>query len=222
MPRLTLWGINQYLPELFQGIVLPVGVNKEVLLDTIFRECGQQYPYHQNPNWLRTDISLWFQAHLEEFDRMYKALTIEYNPIENYDRHENSHRDYDHSGNDKSTLGGSDTATDVSHVTTTPDLTNETNVSAYDQTGYAPREQLTQSGNTQTDSNGTNTVDYGKTDNMQYGHEIDDTFTSHIHGNIGVTTNQQMINQELEMRKKENIYMIITRMFEAAFLVRVY
>ena len=46
-------------------------------------------------------------------------------------------------------------------------------------------------------------------------------FTSHIHGNIGVTTNQQMIQSEIELRKFD-IYVDIAMRFEHEFLVQVY
>ncbi|MBO7734351.1 MAG: hypothetical protein J6S67_17435 [Methanobrevibacter sp.] len=42
-----------------------------------------------------------------------------------------------------------------------------------------------------------------------------------IHGNIGVTTNQQMINAELELREND-LYSIIRSKFEDEFIVRVY
>ena len=47
------------------------------------------------------------------------------------------------------------------------------------------------------------------------------THTGHVHGNIGVTTNQQMIEAELDLRKTD-IYEIITREFIEKFCILVY
>lgn len=47
------------------------------------------------------------------------------------------------------------------------------------------------------------------------------THTGRVHGNIGVTTNQQMIQAELELRKTD-IYEIITREFIEKFCILVY
>lgn len=48
------------------------------------------------------------------------------------------------------------------------------------------------------------------------------THTGHIHGNIGVTTNQQMISEEMEMRTKYNMVDIITGDFKRRFCLLVY
>lgn len=43
----------------------------------------------------------------------------------------------------------------------------------------------------------------------------------HAHGNIGVTTNQHMIGEEIELRKKD-IYAIIVQDFKSMFTLQVY
>ena len=40
-----------------------------------------------------------------------------------------------------------------------------------------------------------------------------------IHGNIGVTTSQQMLASELQIRPKLNIYDLITDMFYKEFML---
>lgn len=43
----------------------------------------------------------------------------------------------------------------------------------------------------------------------------------HAHGNIGVTTNQEMINQEINLRKTD-IYKIIVQDFKSMFTLQIY
>ena len=43
----------------------------------------------------------------------------------------------------------------------------------------------------------------------------------HAHGNIGVTTNQQMINEEINLRKTD-IYEIIVQDFKSMFTLQIY
>lgn len=235
MGRITLWGMYQYEPKLFEGAVLPPLMNKEIFINYLMRKCGQLFPWQQEPHWLRTNISIWFQGHLEDFDRMYKAMTAEYSPIENYDRYEWSKRDYDNSGIDTVSDSGTDTLTnsgqDKSHadMTSRPNLVNTTSVSAFDQeTGFTPREQIENNGQSTTEDESTFThgkvesTKYGKTQSTNHGHQIDDEYSAHMHGNIGVTTNQQMIEQELALRENNNVYDIIVRMFEREFLMRNY
>ena len=44
MARLTLWGIYQYDKTLFDGIVLPAGIDKDNLVSDIMRNSGDLSP----------------------------------------------------------------------------------------------------------------------------------------------------------------------------------
>lgn len=260
--RLTLYGIYEYDKTLFQGAVFPEGLDKENMVAHIMQECGELYPYHQNADRLKMNITLWCQRHLEDWKRMYDALYSDYNPIENYDRKEWEKQHDANSGNDVLTNSGNDTVTNSgSDVNTlggqdktvgqeidddknvqTPNLTRETNVSAFDVDSYQPREQVndtgtdTQQRNRQLDTTGTvtygktdtlkhgkvETTQHGKTETTDFGHILDMERWMRAHGNIGVTTTQEMITQEMELRLQYNMYNIITYAFEREFLVQVY
>ena len=114
----------------------------------------------------------------EKWRREYLALIeSEYNPIENYDSHETE------TPNIKNKRI---TKTDM-------DVTRETNndIYAFNDDNASPLNKGTE---TTSASSNTNIVD----------DENNETGTRKIerHGNIGVTTNQQMITQEIEMRDK--------------------
>lgn len=230
MARLTLWGIYQYDKTLFDNIVLPDGMDKDNLVSDIMRNSGDLYPYHQVPEYLKKNITFWFSRRLFDFDRMYKSLRAEYSPIENYDRIEDIKREYKDSGTDTEilTLGSSTTS---SHTGTDTDSTqgggsNEKGVSAYNEDGYTNREKDTEthnSNNTQTyNSTVTNTESGSDKTQTDYGKQRTETENTRIHGNIGVTTSQQMIESEMSLRAKYDIYKIISREFEREFLVQIY
>ena len=81
---------------------------------------------------------------------------------------------------------------------------------------------------------------YGKTtsDNLQHGETItsngtgsetvsdsnqgSQTYTEHTHGNIGVTTNQELINQELQLLMRFNVYDWIAAKFEKDLMIQIY
>ena len=230
MARLTLWGIYQYDSTLFDNIVLPEGIDKDNLVSNIMRNSGDLYPYHQVPEYLKRNITFWFSRRLFDFDRMYKSLRMEYSPIENYDRIEDIKREYKDSGTDTETLTlGSSTTS--SHTGTDTDTTqgggsNEKGVSAYNEDGYTNREKDTEthnSNNTQThNSTVTNTESGSDKTQTDYGKQRTETENTRIHGNIGVTTSQQMIESEMSLRAKYDIYKIISREFEREFLVQIY
>ena len=230
MARVTLWGFYQYDKTLFDDIVLPDGIDKDNLVSDIMRNSGDLYPYHQVPEYLKRNITFWFSRRLFDFDRMYESLRMEYSPIENYDRIEDIKREYKDSGTDTETLTlGSSTTS--SHTGTDTDSTqgggsNEKGVSAYNEDGYTNREKDTEthnSNNTQTyNSTVTNTGSGSDKTQTDYGKQRTETENTRIHGNIGVTTSQQMIESEMSLRAKYDIYKIISREFEREFLVQIY
>ena len=114
MARLTLNGMFQYDPTLFDGMILPEDYDRDALFAEIMTRCGQMYPYHQIPSILKSNIRLWFSRNFLQFDRIMEALNAEYNPVENYDRHEDWTRTPDltdeskHTGKDSTELSGTD------------------------------------------------------------------------------------------------------------------
>lgn len=214
MARLTLWGIYQYDKTLFDGIVLPTGIDKENLVAEIMKNSGDLYPYHQSYEYLKRNINFWFARRLFDFGRMYEALRMEYSPIENYDRKENISRDYENSGSDKesTTLGSTTTSTNIGSND------NENKVSAYNESDYTNREKDTQSYKSTVTNSGSGT----DTTQTEYGLKRKEVEDIRVHGNIGVTTSQQMIESELSLRAKYDIYKIIAKEFEREFLVQIY
>ena len=123
MARLTLNGMYQYDPTIFDGMNLPPDYDREALFAEIMTMCGQLYPYHQQPFILKSNIRLWFARNYLNFDRIMEALIAEYNPIENYNRHENWTRTPNlddtetRTGTDTQAHSGSDTDTHTGNNT---------------------------------------------------------------------------------------------------------
>lgn len=141
---------------------------------------------------------LFSDTYYEPIHRLALALNSEYNPIENYDRTEET----TNSANSSSTSSISDTNNGNISITN--------NVSAFDSTGYQPNEQ-------QTNVSSTNSNHSGST--SQDGTE---TINSRIHGNIGITTNQQMINEEIRLRTSEQIADLLFKFCDKEFCLKMY
>ena len=82
----------------------------------------------------------------------------------------------------------------------------------------------TQSGTDTLTDDTTITNTESKTGSFTHGEKIADSASreSHIHGNIGVTTSQQMLQSELEISEKLNIYDYIVQEFKRRFCILVY
>lgn len=211
--RLTLWGIYQYDPTLFDGFSLPEGLDKSFLIDEIMRRSGDLFTYYQVPEMLKINISGWFLRNYDQFSRMAAAITAEYNPIENYNRYETS------TDIPKEVVttsrSGNDTRTITTNLGSTSTNTNER--SGFDSSAYSPNEKnttTTSGGDSSTDQNRHNTTD---TTTSSGSHD----YNSHIHGNIGVTTSAKMVTEEIELRRFD-IYTDIARRFEREFLIDIY
>lgn len=152
------------------------------------------------------------------------------------------------SGNDTDTLSGTDTFThgekhtQSGNDTLSHGLTTEHQVSAYNSGGYQSDTKDINSGTDTTTYGKTDTASgedntkYGKVDTFTHGKKTDFTHGTHDdfthghnvqydrlrHGNIGVTTNNQLINEELDMLEKFNPYDWIAAKFERENFLQIY
>ena len=130
------------------------------------------------------------------------------------------------------TLSGTDTVTDSSAT--------EHEVSAFNDSDYQPSSKDSNSGDIDTKygkkdtASGTDTTGYGKTDTASgtdltnfgktndFTHGHIETYDRLRHGNIGVTTNDQLIQEELSMLEKFNPYDWIAAKFERENFLQIY
>lgn len=204
MARLTLNGMYQYDPTIFDGMILPEDYDREALFAEIMNRSGQLYPYHQIPSILKSNIRLWFSRNFLQFDRIMEALNAEYNPVENYDKHEEWTRTPDltdesqhtgkdtlqNSGKDSSQLSGTDTTTRTytnynETDTRTGTDTIERQVSAYDSGTYQSAEKTIETFGSLADSktitgSHSDATSYGKKDEFTHGKKQETSFGSTV------------------------------------------
>ena len=257
MTTLSVLGLYNFNNTIFDSMVLPAemtATDKEVLVDNLLMECAELEVIYTNPVFIKSAIAKWSYKELPTWEKIYAAATSEYNPIENYNRHEEVSEITDgtrkHSGNDtrrvitddasvqnavtnnSSTNSGSDSVTNSG----TDNTTN--NIAAFDTNTLVTHDtsalqhghvETTQHGHVVTDAgSGTTRIDYdGDTsDTFTHGEQIKDDMEvsreAHLYGNIGVTTSQQMLEQELEVAPKLNVINYIIDSFKKRFCVLVY
>ena len=93
-------------------------------------------------------------------------------------------------------------------------------------TNYGRKNELTHGRKNELTHGRKNEFTHGRKSELTHGHQIADTSTetenNRIHGNIGVTTSQQMLEQELEIVPKLNILSYIVDSFKRRFCLLVY
>lgn len=203
--KFTLIGAYQFFhnanDDLFAHLTLPVGLDKDTLTSNILLQGGEFEVQNANPFFIQDAIQIWSSVYADTFQRWVDALAIDYAPLENYDRQEHWTDETEGTGESDST----------GTLDTTVDDTVETTKSAYDSSTYSPYEKVT----------GNNVNDTDTTDHTDTSMTSDSEHTGRIHGNIGVTTSQQMLMQELDMGYW-NIYNRITELFLKEFVIPVY
>lgn len=195
--KMTVFGMNQYMrlkrSDLFGLLELPEGIDKETLVDTILLRSAEFEVLYSDGDFFQSAIGAWGRKHYRTFERWKKALEVEYNPLENYDRIESTEDVGRLSNNSKDESNSGTSSYDTK--------------SAFDSPALQPY-----SGNTSANNSSSNSELEQSTNNVR---------TSRVHGNIGVTTSQQMLESELNIAEW-NIYEHIADLFVDEFCIMVY
>lgn len=163
---MSLLGLYNWDAEILEGLTVPEGVDKAALVNNLLRECSELEILYPQPDALKFFVTEWSKERLPVWTRLQATLTFEYDPISNYDRHE--------------------------------EWNNEANSSAKT-AGY--------------NSDDSNVPDASS--------EGESSSTGRAYGNIGVTTTQEMIEQERRVSDFDMIAVIIAE-FKKTFCLLVY
>ena len=201
-------------PDLMDDAVLipesVTALDAAALKLAIVRRCGDVEPYYQDHDEFVTFSRLWFSTHDFLFNHAVEIWEATYNPIENYDRTETE--EIEDSKNTTEDRSESNSGMDEIDET----VTNEHQTKGFDSSTYLEADKET----IDTDS----TTRYGRV--IDRDADIDERGTrsreARIHGNIGVTTAQQMLEAEMELARHFWIYDYIANAYETDNFLTVY
>lgn len=223
MATLSILGLYDMTPDLFKGFIVPTGLDRDAAIFDICTECAELEILYPDGDFMTQAISMWCKMRAESWNRMYKALvTSEYSPIENTDRQteisDTRQTDGTESGSSESnsTATQADTNESSGSGTTTHSVTGFNSDTFANDDKDAVTNQASESANSTATGKTTNSSSRtsGETETLSH--------TEHTHGNIGVTTNQQMITDEIVLRRKYDMYSLITREFKDKFCLEVF
>lgn len=173
---LSILGLYNYDNSIFDLFVVPDGMNKELIINNILLECAEMEIIYPEPDIMKNAIGLWSNKQLESWERMYKAMQLEYDPIYNYDRFEE----------------WLDSNTATTHSNTNSNLNRK----------GSTKHQVNAFNRGITDSN-IDSIDNTDTDNTNTNsnNSAIGAHSGHMYGNIGVTTSQDMLLSEVNVSK---------------------
>ncbi len=184
--------------SIFDGINLPDNLSTADFINTLLAQYGEMSVLYSYPPLLKSLIATWSNTSQYTWAHLAETLKAEYNPIENYDRTETSTDTFTGTTKTNATNNATSNGTGKTQVYGYNNLTTPADDSASETTGAS---------NSTSDSAGTNT-----------------SITAHdsrVHGNIGVTTTQQMLQSERDVAMF-NVYDVICKDFQKRFLIWIY
>ena len=242
--KVTLIGLENYLnPQrsVFDNMVLPEGIEKDVLIGSIVLRCQEFELLYSDPEFMIDAVNIWSRKNYWTFDKWVKALSIEYDPLYNYDRTEEytdthsgtfgktgtgtSSNSSDYTRTDNLSQSDDHTRTDnlSSTLTHSEKAFNDTNLVISSQDGTSDSGTQRMAGTVTNSGTQRNAgSDSGSVSNTENG--TDDYTNIHkarLFGNIGVTTSQQMLQSEFDIARW-NMYEHIADLFCQEFCIMVY
>ena len=224
MSLLTVEGLYNYDNTLFDGFNVPEGLVKQIAIDAILMRTRELEILYPDFTYMKNRITIWSNKYQINWKKLYDTTVLEYNPIENYDRME----DWTDTDDETSTSARDNTRNTTNSVksTGTNKVVNSVNVTDQNtafNAGLADHAKQITDGDTTENGTITNT-ETGKdteNENVNGGRTGRHTRNGRAHGNIGVTTSQQMIQSERDL-VVFNLYDVIAESFIENFCLMVY
>lgn len=225
----SLLGLKRLNDGILGELVVPDGVDVELVKDNLLAETADLEVIYPDAMFMQAMIGRWSAKELPIWERLYKTTLLEYNPIENYDRMEEWTEAEDTKKNTEAdATGTSKTDTDgksTRESNTDGVINDQKYVSAYNEVEFTPTER---DNNTQNEKNNSEQKDVGTVSvKTSAENTTDETGNRNLlrkgraHGNIGVTTSQQMIEAERDVALY-NIIDVIINSFKNRFCLQVY
>lgn len=183
-----------FLPTMLDDLPIPDRMDPEILKSEIVFECGLLTPLYTEPEIMKSAIRQWFRSREWTFDKLIDIIEAKYSPIENTDRYEEMSRD-ETEKLDKS-IDRDATIEDSIEVTNG----TEDKVAAYNTDSYSESSQRTGTDSTES------TREESENETEKHDRGLNEKLVRHVHGNIGVTSNVQLINEQLGLLEEFNIY----------------
>ena len=85
---MSILGMYRYDPTILDAVTLPEGVDREEFTNRLLATLAELEVLYPEPETLKTAERAWSYARQQSWLRMQRALSEDYNPLHNYDRHE--------------------------------------------------------------------------------------------------------------------------------------
>lgn len=193
-----------YDNDLFDDITLPDGIDHDTVVNTILSESALNTPMYPEHDLFKMMVQNFFRKYYNNFDRYNRAMNEEYTPNENYRK------------------------TDEKKIN---DTTNRHDFLNGHQTDYYEDHEIREDQRMAFDSNAwkntdrfedkqSNQEEHKQFDNKDIKTNRDGTINTVSHGLTGVYSNQKLVEEEVKLRSKYNVYKYISDLFYDEFMIK--
>jgi len=231
---ISIFTLYNWDNTIFDNMTIPPELDKDILVDNLIIELAEFGVLYTDPDFMKLIIEMWSKKELKIWQDEYNTTILEYNPIENYNRTELSTdtetRALNKTGLETRALastGGDVTVVDSENNRSGNDQQVKSTSAYNEQANFTDREKDITTLGTKEETDSTVTVTLNGTDTGTVNNTEADNGTvttgrdANMKGNIGVTTTQQMIDQERKS-VEFNIYDYIIASFKMRYCITVY
>lgn len=193
-----------YDNDLFNDIMLPEGVDHDTVVNTILSESALNTPMYPEHDLFKMMIQNFFRKYYNNFDRYNRAMNEEYTPNENYRK--TDEKKINDTVNKHELLDGHQVNTLDDHEI------REDFKMAFDANDWKRTDRF--------DDKVYNNDDYKQWNNTDTKTNRDGTVNTVSHGLTGVYSNQKLVEEELKLRSKYNVYKYISDLFYDEFMIK--
>lgn len=180
------------------NIMLPEGMDSDILKNELLRQIGELSLLYSDPEYIKSFLGIFSRRRMPVWNKMWELANEEYNPIDNYKRTVTETTRHGH----KEQIDYLDNSES--------DESYNTKVFGFDSSESVGKDSA--SGHSEGQNSGQNIKQ----------HSGNDVVVTEGEGNIGVTTYQKMIEEEINVRPKLDIYQFIIEDIKKEFCVCVY
>lgn len=193
-----------YDNDLFNDIMLPEGIDHDRVVNTILSESALNTPMYPEHDLFKMMIQNFFRKYYNNFDRYNRAMNEDYAPNENYRK--TDERTIKDNVNKHELLDGHQVNTLDDHEI------KEDFKMAFDANDWKRTDRF--------DDKVYNNDDYKQWNNTNTKTNRDGTVNTVSHGLTGVYSNQKLVEEELKLRSKYNVYNYISDLFYDEFMIK--
>ena len=194
----SLLAVYHHDDTILDGLELPEDMERDTLISRLLFETAELTLVYSNPDTLKEMIEYWSLSRIEVWNKLWDLAHEEYDPLVNYDRTETER------------LAHGKRVEVRYHDEKDGKVSTSNRVFGFNSDESVSKDSSSTTNGLDTD--GSNTEINSGTD----------VTSKTSKGNIGVTTYQQMMKEEFEMRPKLNMYTYIIEEFKHQFCVLVY